>query len=143
MRRRALLLAGYLLELCGKAMPGGGLAMASDALAGGAAWRKFQGICEAQGGMREPPRAPYTRVLCAAHAGRVAAVDNHALACAAKLAGAPKAPAAGLVFHAPLGTQIDVGQPLLTLHAETPGELAYAMAYAERQEHLVTIVEAP
>ncbi|GAB2846370.1 thymidine phosphorylase family protein [Pseudoduganella ginsengisoli] len=143
LRRRALLLAGYLLELCGKAAPGSGLVMASNALSSGAAWRKFQEICEAQGGMRTPPRAPYTRALCAAHAGRVAAVDNHALACAAKLAGAPKAPAAGLVFHAPLGTVVAVGQPLLTLHAESPGELAYAMAYAEHQEHLVTIVEAP
>lgn len=143
LRKRALMLAGYLLEQCGKALPGGGLAMATDTLASGAAWRKFQGICDAQGGLRTPPRAPYTRALCAAHAGRVAAVDNHALARAAKLAGAPKAPAAGLVFHAPLGTLVDVGQPLLTLHAESPGELAYAMAYAEHQEHMITIVETP
>jgi len=143
LRKRGLMLAGYLLELGGRAPPGKGLAMAGDALAGGAAWRKFQAICDAQGGLREPPHARHTQVLCAAHAGRVAAVDNRALARAAKLAGAPKAPAAGLVFHAPLGTRVEVGQPLLTLHAESPGELAYAMAYAERQDHLFTIVEAP
>ncbi|MRV70360.1 thymidine phosphorylase [Duganella sp. FT92W] len=143
LRKRALMLAGYLLELGGKVHPGGGLAMASGALANGAAWRKFQGICDAQGGLRTPPRARYTRTLHAAHAGLVAAVDNRALARAAKLAGAPKAPAAGLVFHAPLGTQVDVGQPLLTLHAESPGELAYAMTYAQSQDNLFTIVETP
>lgn len=54
LRKRALLLAGYLLELCGKATTGKGLALASDALASGAAWRKFQRICEAQGGNADP-----------------------------------------------------------------------------------------
>ena len=33
----------------------------------------------------------------------------------AKLAGAPKTPAAGMVFHASLGTLVAVGQALLTL----------------------------
>lgn len=141
LRMRGLVLAGHLLELGGKAAQGGGLAMATATLASGAAWHKFLGICEAQGGLRTPPRAAFTRVLCAEHAGRVVAVDNGALACAAKLAGAPKAAAAGLVFHAPLGTQVALGQPLLTLHAESPGELNYAMDYAKRHEHLFTIVE--
>ena len=93
--------------------------------------------------MRTPPTARHTQPLCALHAGRVAAVDNRALARTAKLAGAPKAPAAGLEFHAAPGTLVEVGQPLLTLHAESPGELAYAMAYAQQQSHLFTIVEAP
>lgn len=71
----------------------------------------------------------------------MAAVDNQALACAARLAGAPKALSAGLEFHARPGTRVETGQPLLTLHAESPGELAYAMAYAEHQENLFTLVE--
>ncbi|SFU99124.1 thymidine phosphorylase family protein [Pseudoduganella namucuonensis] len=139
LRRRALLLAGGVLELAGRAAPGAGLALAAATLAGGAAWTKFQAICAAQGGMREPPRARYTRAVCAAHAGTVVAVDNRVLARVARLAGAPGAPAAGLEFHAPLGTPVAVGQPLLTLHAESPGELAYALAYAESQDNLVTI----
>jgi thymidine phosphorylase len=141
LRSRALMLAAQLLEMGGKALPGQGLALATSVLASGEAWRKFQAICGAQGGLRTPPRAPHTRELLARHAGRVAAIDNRALARTAKLAGAPKAPAAGLVFHAPLGTMVEVGQPLLTLHAESPGELAYAMAFAESQEQMITIVE--
>jgi thymidine phosphorylase len=143
LRRRGLLLAGHLLEASGQAAAGWGLAKATEVLDSGAAWRKLQAICAAQGGMREPPRAAYTQDLCAAHAGRVAAIDNRALARCAKLAGAPKAAAAGLMFHAPLGAMVDVGQPLLTLHAESPGELAYALAYARSQEHMITLEEAP
>jgi thymidine phosphorylase len=142
LRLRALMLAGLVLEMGGKALPGQGLALATATLESGAAWRKFQAICEAQGGMREPPRAAYTQVVGALHGGTVVAVDNRVLARVAKLAGAPMAAAAGISFHAPLGTIVEVGQPLFTLHAASPGELAYALAYAESQEHLFTI-QAP
>jgi thymidine phosphorylase len=141
LRNRALVLAGGLLELGGKAIPGRGMGIAAQALASGDAWRKFQAICDAQGGMRTPPLARYTQPLCAVHAGRVAAIDNRVLARVAKLAGAPKASAAGLELHTQLGAHVKVGQPLLTLHAESPGELAYALAYAQQQAHMFTILE--
>lgn len=141
LRQRALLLAGHVLELGGKAAPGGGLAMARGILASGLAWNKFQAICEAQGGMREPPRAGHTHVMVSKHRGRVRSIDNRRLARIAKLAGAPKAHAAGVVFHAPLGSAVEVGQPLLTIHAESPGELAYARTYADAQEDLVLVQE--
>ena len=141
LRQRALLLAGYVLELGGKAPAGGGLAMARGVLESGQAWNKFQAICEAQGGMREPPRAAYTHVIASRHRGRVADIDNRRLARVAKLAGAPQAHAAGIVFHVPLGSAVEVGQPLITIHAESPGELAYARTYAEAQEDMVLVQE--
>lgn len=141
LRQRALLLAANVLEMAGKAQPGAGLALARGALESGAAWHKFQAICEAQGGMRIPPKAAYTHVISALHHGRVVAVDNRRLASVAKLAGAPKASAAGLTFHTPIGTYVEVGQPYLTIHAESPGELAYARAFAEAQENLISIQE--
>ncbi len=142
LRQRALLLAGRVLELGRKAAPGDGQALARSVLDSGAAWSKLQAICEAQGGMRTPPRAAYTHVLTALHQGRLVAIDNRRLARLAKLAGAPKSPAAGLVLHAPLGTMLSAGQPLLTLHAESPGELTYALAYAESQDNIFSIQEA-
>ena len=141
LRQRALMLAGAVLEMGGKAAAGAGMAMARQTLASGAAMRKFQAICQAQGGMREPPRAAFTHVVESLHAGRVAAIDNRRLAPAAKLAGAPRAAAAGMLFHAPLGCVVGVGQPLFTLHAESPGELAYALAYVRAQEALISIQE--
>ena len=142
LRQRGLQLAARLLELGGKAAPGQGLALAAATLHSGAAWRKLQAICAAQGGMRTPPRAAYTQVLPALHGGRLVAIDNRRLARLAKLAGAPKAAAAGLELHRPLGSLLRAGEPLLTLHAESPGELAYALAYAAAQDTMFTIQEA-
>lgn len=88
LRARSLSLAGALLELASAAENGRGELMAKAVLEDGRAWRKFQAICEAQGGMRVPPRARHTQPFAATRTGRVAAIDNRLLARAAKLAGA-------------------------------------------------------
>ncbi|MET3133571.1 thymidine phosphorylase [Oxalobacteraceae bacterium GrIS 1.11] len=141
LRQRALTLAASVLELGGKAAAGAGLALARATLDSGAAWRKFQAICEAQGGMRTPPTAAHTHVLLSRHRGRVVAVDNRRLGAIAKLAGAPTSPAAGVSFHTPLDSHVEAGQPYLTIHAESPGELAYARAYAESQPDVIFLQE--
>ena len=71
--------------------------------------------------------------------GRVTAIDNRRLARVAKLAGAPGAPSAGVDLHVPLGTEVQRGQPLFTVHAESPGELAYALAYASANAEILVI----
>ena len=139
LRGRAVTLAGHVLELAGAVPAGAGVRAAVEALQSGTAWRKFQAICHAQGGMREPPRARFTQVVQATGAGRVAAIDNRRLARLAKLAGAPRAPSAGLDFHAPLGTEIRRGEPLFTLHAESPGELEYALSYQRAKPNLLVL----
>ncbi|MFB9241825.1 thymidine phosphorylase family protein [Massilia antarctica] len=139
LRQRALRLAGIVLEMGGKAGAGQGLALAASVLASGVAWTRFQAICAAQGGMRTPPQARCTGVLGAPHGGRIAAIDNGRLARLAMLAGAPGAPAAGIDLHVRLGDEVAAAQPLLTVHAESAGELAYALAYAQSQAQLVTI----
>ncbi|MFZ5481144.1 MAG: thymidine phosphorylase family protein [Myxococcota bacterium] len=139
LRDRALLVAGEVLQLAPGAAPGTGRPLAAEVLADGRAWRKFQAICEAQGGMREPGCAAWTREIGSTRPGTVVGVDNRRLARVAKLAGAPKAPTAGLVFHTPVGSRVIAGQPLYTLHAEAPGELEYALAYAARHPDIVEV----
>jgi thymidine phosphorylase len=141
LRERALRLAGDVLELGGRAAEGGGTGLARAILDDGRAWRKFQAICEAQGGLRVPPTASHTRAVTASHAGRVALIDNRRLARVAKLAGAPASPAAGLELHAPVGATVERGQPLFTVHAETPGELAYALDYAATKPEILLVEE--
>jgi thymidine phosphorylase len=143
LRDRALFLAGELLELSGTAGAGRGRGLAEATLSGGAAWNRFRSICAAQGGMREPPLAPHRRPVCAGHAGAVRRIDNRRLARVAKLAGAPLASAAGVELQARLGQQVDAQQPLYTIHAETPGELEYAAAYAASHPDIVTVEGAP
>lgn len=139
LRQRSLDLAGALLELVALAAPGAGESMAAGLLDSGAAWQRFQAIAEAQGGLRTPPLAPHSRPVLAEQAGTVAAIDNRRLARIAKLAGAPRAKAAGIDFLAPLGKRVEVGEPLYVVHAQTPGELAYALDYAERQGRIISM----
>jgi thymidine phosphorylase len=71
----------------------------------------------------------------------VSRIDNRRLARVAKLAGAPDAKAAGLELHTRLGAAIDRGGPLFTVHAETPGELAYALEFVAANRDVVEVVE--
>jgi thymidine phosphorylase len=139
LRERALELAGAVLELGGVVEPGGGIAKAAETLASGGGWKKFQEICAAQGGQREPPRSSHRRPIVAAHAGRVGAIDNRKLAKVAKLAGAPAAAAAGAELHVRLGDEVARGETLCTIHAESPGELDYAAQYAALHDDIFVV----
>jgi thymidine phosphorylase len=136
LRERALDLAGVLLELNGAA-GGSGRARAAQALDDGSAERKFDAICAAQGGRREPPRAAHTAVITAARAGVVSTIDNRMLSRLAKFAGAPRDPAAGLELHAHLGDRVEKGAPLLTLHADSSGEIQYALHYHSHHAQMI------
>ena len=141
LRQRAVALAGALLELAGTVTEGGGAAMATEALDDGRAWSKFQRICEAQGGMRAPPTSHQRQPVLAERAGRVRAIDNRRIARLAKLAGAPDDKAAGVDLHVAIGDTVGSGQPLCTVHAEAPGELAYAFDYAAMNRDIIAIDE--
>lgn len=141
LRDRALTLAAALLEIGAAAPPGSGREMAERCLVQGGAWRKFQAICEAQGGMREPPRAVLTQPVLSVRPGRIVGIDNRRLARVAKLAGAPASPAAGLEMHAVIGQRVAIGEPLYTVHSQTPGELQYALAYVRRNRDIHILEE--
>jgi thymidine phosphorylase len=139
LRSRACLLAGVLLELGGRAGPGQGAFEAAQCIDDGRAWTKFVAICEAQGGMRTPTTASLHDPVLAAGPGLVSAFDNRKLAVLAKLAGAPEAKAAGIFLHFRIGDLVNTGEPLITVHSQTRGELAYALAYAAANPSIVTI----
>jgi thymidine phosphorylase len=141
LKDRSVALAGAVLELAGAAPTGGGAALALKALEDGRAWAKFQNICDAQGGMRVPPVARQKRPLLAERAGRVHAIDNRRIARLAKLAGAPEDKAAGVDMHVTVGDPVRAGQPLCTLHADAPGQLAYAFGYAAANPDVIAIRE--
>jgi thymidine phosphorylase len=112
--------------------------LARQTLMTGAAYTKFERICLAQGGFREPPSARLQQVIYATRGGR-SAINNREIAQLAKLAGAPDVPAAGLRLHVRLGDLVEQGAPLLTLHADTEAELAYPLDYANRTPDLIGI----
>ena len=139
LRRRAATLAGAALEIGGKVASGEGTTAALASLANGRAWQKFQAICEAQGGLRNPPNASNVHPLISPRAGRIVHINNRKLARLAKLAGAPEAKAAGVFMNVSLGQEINKGEVMLDVHAETSGELAYALEYARRSPDIIEV----
>lgn len=140
---RAIRLAGELLESGNAARAREGVGMAADIIASGRAWRAFQSICDAQGGMRVPPIAAHQHPVETHRSGRVASIDNRRLAKAAKLAGAPASKAAGIDLHVSLGSVVEANAPLFTVHAQTHGELSYALEYIQNEAAIISVEEAP
>ena len=68
--------------------------------------------------------------MLALRGGVVAGIDNRRLSKVAKLAGAPVSPAAGLVSRLRIGDRVRPGEPLFSVHAQSRGELEYALDYA-------------
>ncbi|OGT31013.1 MAG: thymidine phosphorylase [Gammaproteobacteria bacterium RIFCSPHIGHO2_12_FULL_35_23] len=139
LREHALTLAGKILEFSPKVGANKGKLIAVKLLEEGVAWQKFQAICQAQGGIKEPKIAAYTHTIAAPHQGKVTAIDNRQLANLAKLAGAPEDKAAGIVLHTPLETVVEKDQPLFTIHAESQGELRYTLSLLNQIPTIVQV----
>ncbi len=139
LREHALRLAAAVIAL-GNGYDGvQGYELADKTLQSGAAYSKFERICLAQGGFREPARANLQAIITATENGVVSRLNNRAIAQLAKLAGAPDMPAAGLRLHVRIGDHVAKGQPLITLYADTKAELAYPLAYADATPDMIGI----
>lgn len=141
LKDKSLFLAGQILESCGGIPPEKGFLEAQKILEEGRALKKFEAICEAQGGFREPILASFQYVITSNQPGVILNIDNRLIAKIAKLAGAPDSPAAGVDLHVRLNTTVEAGQPLFTIYAESPGELNYALHYFQLHQHVILIGE--
>ncbi|MFA9425134.1 AMP phosphorylase [Natronorubrum sp. A-ect3] len=133
LRLKSLRLADMLLTHCGVD------ASATEILESGEALERFRRIIAAQGGDPEiesddlEPGAESTTIH-ADRSGVVTRVDNRQLCDLARRAGAPLDSRAGLVIHQTATNQIETGDPLYTIHAETPAKLTEAERLADRLE---------
>ena len=130
-----LALAGHMLHLAGHAAtPAAGATLADTYLCNGQAYAAWLRIVSAQGGDPHFFDNPLThhrpnasRVLAAPKAGYLAAMDCKQVGWAVQRLGAgrsipggPVSAHAGLEVHAKLGDKVHQGQPLFTLHTESP-----------------------
>jgi thymidine phosphorylase len=140
LRERALLLAAGVLEFSPDVNPGEGLKLATGILDSGKAFRKFQAICVAQGGMKEIPTAKYTYSIVSKENGEVSKIDNRQIAKIAKLTGAPEYKVGGIDMHIRVGEKINKGDRLFTLHADSKGILDYTLDYLKTSENPIKIM---
>jgi thymidine phosphorylase len=132
LRAKSLRLAGRILEFDPDVRGGDGEALARDILESGRAAAKMQAIIDAQGRRADPPGpGPLVAEIRAPRAGTVGGFDHLRLARAARQAGAPASPGAGIDLLVRLGDPVRAGQPLYRLHAENPGEFELAQAWCD------------
>ena len=132
LREKSLRLAGRILEFDPDVRGGEGERLARDILESGRAAARMAAIIDAQGRRTDPP-APGARVaeIGSPRAGRIVGFDHLRIARAARHAGAPARPGAGLDLLVRRGDAVIAGQPLYRLHAETPGEFELARRWCE------------
>lgn len=139
LKERSLTLAGQLLELSREVEEGKGDQVARDLLESGKAFKKFMAICTAQGRYSQPIIAPYHFEMHAPKCGKVSGVNNRKIAKLAKLSGAPQSKTAGILMNVRLGEEVEKGQLLYTLYAESLGELNYSLEYYENHDDIIVI----
>ncbi|HWA63950.1 MAG TPA: thymidine phosphorylase family protein, partial [Caulobacteraceae bacterium] len=131
LREKSIRIAGRLLEADPRVLGGQGELRARELLESGAARRKMDAICAAQGPSpvnREV--GPLTHEVEAPRAGRVEAVDCLRIARIARLAGAPTDTGAGLDLLKAVGDQVRQGEPLYRIHGLDPSEFGLAVESA-------------
>ncbi|WP_223670712.1 thymidine phosphorylase family protein [Kangiella shandongensis] len=141
LRERAVTLSAKLLELTEKSPPGQGYKLSLDTLTSGLAWDKFRQICELQGGFTEPKTSCCTYTITTPRRVLVEEFDNRQLARLAKLAGAPADKTAGVFLHAKVGDTVSEDGALMTIHAEAPGELDYAINFYKDNMSMLKLKE--
>ncbi|ADV64610.1 AMP phosphorylase [Desulfurococcus mucosus] len=129
---KAVLLAGLVLELSGRAQPGQGEDIAREVFLSGKAYEKFKQIVEAQGG--NPNVKPddiqvgsHTFTLSSPLEGAVTHIDNAAVSLIARACGAPYDKGAGVRLHAKVGYRVNKGDPLITLYSSSASRLETAV----------------
>lgn len=141
LERKAVALAGELLELAGKTRDG--RTLAQRLLTSGLAWKKMQAIISAQGGPSkiEPEhllQGAKQWTLNAWRSGRITAVNNRVIDDVARTLGAPEYKLAGLYLHQKIGRTVRRGQPVVTLYSHSQDRLELARR-AGSVRRLVTI----
>jgi thymidine phosphorylase len=127
LRAKSIRLAARVLEFDPDVRGGEGESLAREILDSGRAAAKFTAIVEAQGvRLLRPEPGALTAEVPAARAGTVRGFDHLRIAQAARQAGAPASPGAGIDLSVRLGDTVRAGQPLYRLHAQTAGELELA-----------------
>ena len=115
-------LAGILLEMTGRAVPGSGQTIAKDILSSKRALNKLKQIIEAQGGdpnikSSDIPIGSYTAEVVSPVDGYVASIDNKAIMEIVRAAGAPEDKSAGVIIPKKGGRYVRKGETIIKIYS--------------------------
>lgn len=137
LRKKAIFMAGELLELCGKSKKGEGAVLAEKLLNSGAALKKMNDIIDAQGRKKMPKVGKFIFNIVAKKSGKIVAIDNKLVSHVARVAGAPKNVGAGVTIEKNLGDIVKKGDTLYTIYAENAGRLKNAIEESSQAVYII------
>ncbi len=146
LEKKAIALAGELLELKGFCKKGQGVAVARQQIVSGKAWQKMNQIIIAQGGQADIEADEVTLgalryEIHAPKSGKISLIDNKAINEVCMNLGAPHEKIAGMHFHIRHGQKVKKGDKLYTLYARTQDRLKLAKKALEYKK-VITISKA-
>jgi len=136
LKEKSAILAGYMLEMGGKAEKGKGKRMANRILDSGMAYEKFLEIIQEQGGKEIDPDALLIAEkmyeVMSKKSGKISHMDNTSLSRIARVAGAPQDSKAGIYLHKSVGDNVRKGEVIFTIYAHNKNKLQFAIETWEK-----------
>jgi len=142
LEKKAVYLAGLLLELKGFCKKGQGNKIAAEQIKSGAAWKKMNEIIVAQGGKKNIQSETLISgalryEIHAKKTGKVVMIDNRAIDEVCMNLGAPHEKIAGMHFHVDHGDNIKKGAKLFTLYTRSQDRINLALKALENHQIVV------
>ena len=138
LENKALLQAGTLLEMTGKAKKGNGIKLAEEILLSGKAYEKFKEIIKAQGGnLKKIKLGDFKEYIHSKKRGKVREINNKLISSLAKLAGCPLDKYSGIYLHKHVGDKVRKGEKIITIYCESKHRLNEAAAFAHSKSPFV------
>lgn len=132
LRKKALYMAGVLLEMTGKYRKGKGIKKAREILESGKALKKMQDIITAQGKQKKPKLGEFKTLVVSKRSGKIKEIDNEVIAKIARVAGAPKDKGAGIYVNKKINEKVKKGELLYTVYAESQFKLELALKFLKK-----------
>jgi len=128
LEKKSCFLAGQIFEMTGKSKKGKGQEFAKQILDSGKAFKKFKEIIKAQRGhLNHLVPGKFVKHIIAKRGGVIDDISNKKITLLARTAGCPADKYAGLYIHVSEGQQVDKGNKLLSIYAESSSRLKTAV----------------
>ncbi len=133
---KSLVLAGKILEMCGKAKKGQGQLKARDILYSGEAYEKFCQIIKAQGGDPKTwlSEAKFHHTFIASHSGTIKKIDNPSINFLARIAGCPNDKSSGIYIYKHVNEKLKPGDKIMTIYSESKEKLNQSIKFFKKQK---------